>query len=385
MQAQLMISDRMATVGTLAAGVAHEINNPLSAVVANLELAAKEAAEMCAKLGGSHELLEELHDAQEAAERIRLIVRDLKIFSRGDEQDAVLVDLHRVLESTLRMAGNEIRHRARIVKEFGAIPLVAASESRLGQVFLNLLMNAAQAIPEGAFDTNEIRLVTSTSSSGFAVVEIRDTGQGIAPEILPRLFTPFFTTKPVGVGTGLGLSICHRIVAGLGGQIQVVTEVGRGATFRVVLPPGAPSTPTSVSQAPPAPAPAKSPSEGPARRGKVLVVDDETAIGSAIRRTLGRDHDVTVLSKAREALDRVAAGERFDVILCDLMMPEVTGMDLHDELARTCPEQLERVIFMTGGAFTPRAQAFLQGMTHRRLDKPFDPKVLRDAVLAMMK
>src|SRR5262249_31248657 len=164
-------------------------------------------------------------------------------------------------------------------------------------------------------------------------------------------------------GTGLGLSICHRIVTSLGGAITVDSQVGRGSTFRVHLP-----LAELEAEAPPAPAPHR-----PARRGKILVVDDEPYITSPLARPLARDHEGVGLGRAEDALARIAAGDRFDVILCDLMMPHMTGMDLHGELMRSAPDQAERMIFMTGGAFTPTARAFLDATPNRRIEKPFDP------------
>jgi len=382
-QAQLLVADRMFSVGLLAAGVGHEINNPLAAVMANLDLGShylKELATSGAPPDSVRELQEALREARTGAERVRNIVRDLRMFSRGGEEGKQLVDVERVMDSAVRMAWNEIRHRARLIKEYRTVPRVAASESRLAQVFLNLLVNAAQAMPEGHASENEIRVATH-SRGDRVVVEVADTGPGIPPEALGRLFTPFFTTKPVGVGTGLGLSICHRIVSGLGGEITVDTEVGRGTTFRVIVPSAmaADEHDEPVQDEPPAaPVPgAASTSGAPAR---VLVVDDESMIGRAIQRMLSPHYDVTVVTRARDALSRINGGARFDVILCDLLMPEMTGMDLHDELVLTAPDQAEAMVFVTGGAFTPRAREFLAEMAARCIEKPFDTAALRQAV-----
>jgi PAS domain S-box-containing protein len=233
----LMVSDRMASVGTLAAGVAHEINNPLAAVVANLDYMVQSLGR---RVAGDEAILEDLReplaDAREAAERVRLIVRDLKIFSRSpNDEPRGAVDVKAVMESSLRMAWNEIRHRARLVKLYGAVPGVEVNEARLGQVFLNLIVNAAQALPEGHADLNEIR-VSTFQSGDCVVIEVSDTGLGIPPDVIGRIFDAFFTTKAVGVGTGLGLAICHRIVTDMGGELTVASELGKGATFRVALP-----------------------------------------------------------------------------------------------------------------------------------------------------
>jgi PAS domain S-box-containing protein len=366
---QLMVSDRMASVGTLAAGVAHEINNPLAAVLGNLDLALGEAEILSEKpeVGQINELREELQDARDCAERIRLIVRDLKLFSRAEEPDRKQpVDVERVLESTLRMAWNEIRHRARLVKEYGSIPLVTANESRLGQVFLNLVVNAAQAIPEGNAEANEIRIVTAVDAAGRVQVDVRDTGPGIPPEVLSRLFTPFFTTKPAGSGTGLGLSICQRLVKAMGGEIHVESVLGQGTLFRVLLPPAASD---EIEQ----PSGALAPEPRVVRRGRILVVDDEPSVGQVLGRCLAKEHDVSVVERARDALALLLDTQtHFDVILCDLMMPEMTGMDLYQELERCGAAALaSRIIFLSGGAFTQRAREFLDHVPNLRIEKPF--------------
>ncbi len=368
-EAQLVASDRMAAVGTLAAGVAHEINNPLTAVLGNLDLAFRDVSDLTKRLGLSDELRNELSDARECAERIRTIVRDLKIFSRAEENKLEPVDTMRVMESTLRMAWNEIRHRAHLVRQYGDVPPVEANESRLGQVFLNLVVNAAHAIPEGRADLNEIRVSSRLDTSGNVVVEIADTGAGMSPEVRKRLFEPFFTTKPAGVGTGLGLAICQRIVTELGGRIEVGSELGKGSVFRIHLP-------QARSERAPSAAPASAPSPA-RRRGRILVIDDEPMLGTLISATLSAEHEVVTTTRAQEALDRVSSGQRFDVVLCDLMMPDLTGMDLHGELARGAPDQAERMIFMTGGAFTVRAREFLDRVANLRIEKPFDLMQLR--------
>lgn len=374
-EAQLVASERMASVGILAAGVAHEINNPLAAIIGNVELSIRAVEGLASDIGENPNLVElrdELADVREAGERVRDIVRDLKLFSRAEEERRVAVDVQRVLDSALRMAWNEIRHRARLVKDYQPIAPVEGNESRLSQVFLNLVINAAQAIPEGRAESNEIRVVTGTLDDGRVFVEIRDTGSGMTPEVMGNLFTPFFTTKPRGVGTGLGLSICHQIVTAIGGEIVVESRPGAGSTFRVLL---APSTRTTD-----APRAVTASTAAPMRRGRILVVDDERMIVISVQRMLMAQHDVLTTTAARDALERIRRGERYDVILCDLMMPDMTGMDLHAEITRCAPQQAERIVFLTGGAFTQAARAFLDDVPNMRLEKPFDIATLRALV-----
>jgi PAS domain S-box-containing protein len=373
-QKQLVFADRLAAVGTLAAGVAHEINNPLTFVVANIDTALEKLGAM---IGGSQsgrmkELEEMLLEARQGVVRITTTVRALKMFSRIEEERPEAIDVVPVIDLAISMTLNEIRHRARLVRNYGPLPIVEADGARLGQVFINLLVNAAHSFPEGNTDTNVIRVITSTDVHGRAVVEVQDTGVGIPAALLDRVFDPFFTTKPIGLGTGLGLSISQSIVAGMGGEISVQSRVGRGTTVRVVLPPS-----SSANLAAPAVNGHAKTSSG--RAATVLVIDDEPIIGLAIRRVLAA-HDVTVVATARGALDLLASGKEFDVVLSDLMMPGMSGMDLYREIVRVHPRIASRVVFLTGGAFTPEANAFLDGVGNQCIDKPFDPHELREVV-----
>lgn len=368
-QARLRTSERMAALGQLAAGVAHELNSPLAYVTANIEFALSELAQLETAQNGTAETTSALTQAREGASRLRQITRDLRVFSHNQVDHREPVDVHRVLESALLMAGAEIRHRARLVKELGALPTIDANEGRLGEVFLNLLVNAAQSLPDGAAEVNEIRVRTYVAGSNVKV-EIKDTGAGIAPDHLPRLFEPFFTTKPAGVGTGLGLSICHGIVTRMGGTIEVASRLGLGSTFVVTLPigDGRPAAPAEAAS----PAPAVAASAG----ARVLAIDDDPMVLAAIKRSL-KEHEVVSVDDGRKALALLAHDQAFDVILCDIMMPNLSGVELHEQMAAVAPLLRERMVFLTGGAFTERARAFLERIPNRRLDKPFDLKELR--------
>ncbi|MFY2556868.1 two-component regulator propeller domain-containing protein [Corallococcus terminator] len=603
-QAQLVQAGRMAAVGQLAAGVGHEINNPLAYIVSNLEHASEESDALAKELGEARdagmrlrEVGQALREALHGADRVRRIVRDLKTFSRPDDEKQGPVELGSVLDSAVKIAMGELRPRAKVVRDYGDVTWVEGNEARLAQVFLNLLINAAQALPEGRAEENEVRLVTRGGPDGWVLAEVRDTGSGISPESLGRIFDPFYTTKPVGVGTGLGLSLCHAYVTAMGGTISVESELGKGSVFRVALrrardvgsaltseargrsrdaaapaearaqgsggssrgtseaesrpvrerpssPSGyatvsgarpvteGPSSPTvsesslgarPVTERPSSPSgyptvsdsslgmrsmterdtsptgyppvsgswplseretsptgfptvPVRPAAERPASpvsaptqweappearlaperpstalgsesfgaaiprvtapslamdassprvpgpvpssearvpelasdtavrtgttavvtdaprvesppppvRGRVLVVDDDALVSGAIRRTLSRENDVDVVVSARQALERLNAPEpqRYDVVLCDLMMPEMTGMDLYEALVRTAPDVAERMVFITGGAFTPTARTFLERVENPRVEKPFDPEALRGLVRA---
>ena len=365
LQERVAFSERMASIGTLAAGVAHEINNPLTYVLLNLALLERNVSAVAASVGPDKaaKLRNMVEQARYGCDRVSSVVRDLQTFTRVSEQGEVPVDVNEVLERCFEIASHQLRFRARLIRELTPVPPIRASEHRIGQLFLNLIVNAAQAIPEGAAESNAVRVATSVDCDGRVLIEISDTGVGIKAELIGRIFDPFFTTKPVGEGSGIGLAICRSIVTSLGGEITVESNEGGGTLFRVLLPPGAElSGPTLM---PPMP-------RELASRLRVLVVDDEPLIGPVIISLLGGHHVVTEIS-AQKALDRLQRGETYDWILCDLMMPEMTGMDLYEALE---PDIRERVIFISGGAFTERAREFLQRVPNRRLFKPFDVETL---------
>jgi two-component system, NtrC family, sensor kinase len=372
---KLVQSEKMAVAGQLAAGVGHEINNPLSFVMGNIHFALEQLQTLpdAAVRAALQEAEEALAEAREGAERIRGIVRDLKTFARADDAHLRPVDIHAALEFSLSMAMNHIRYRAQVVKCYGPVPKVWANEAKLGQVFLNLLINAAQAIPEG--DASQHRIVLTTyAQDQRVVVEVTDTGKGMTPEVLARVFEPFFTTKPVGEGTGLGLSICHGIIKALRGELTAASTPGKGSTFRVVLP-------TRGAEAELLAPALSAPLESSAVQGKrVLVIDDEAGIASVMRRIIGRGNEVVVSHSGREALAILERDTEFDRIFCDLMMSDLTGMDVHAELAKRHPECLPRLVFMTGGSFTARARTFLQNFSLPRIDKPFEPELIRRLV-----
>jgi len=375
LRAKLLLSDRMASLGTLAAGIAHEINNPLAYVTANLEVVADTlGADPAAASADDHaDLQAAIGDAREGAERVRKIVRGLRSFSRSEEEKRVPTALPDVLAAAIRLTGNEVKHRAVLVLELGATPAVLADDGRLTQVFINLLINAAHAIPEGNTDANRITLRTRTDRDGRAVTEIEDTGAGMHPEVAARAFDPFFTTKEIGEGTGLGLSICHGIISGLGGQIAIETTPGRGCLVRVVLPPAPP-------EVGPAALPAPAPADAPTHRHRVLIVDDEPRVARALERMLQADYNLTLASCGATALEHVASGTWYDAIITDVMMPNMTGVELFDRIEVIAREQATRVIFLTGGVFSPPTHARLETAGNPQLQKPISVQELRDCV-----
>ena len=380
LEAQLVQADRLAAIGTMAAGVAHEINNPLAYVMLNLDWIVRKLPESTKDPSSIEALIELLHEAHRGAERVATIVRELRSFSRADGETRRRVDFSAVVRSALKIAGHEIRHRARVSTSFEPTAAVWANESRLEQVVLNLLLNAAHAMPESRPGSNEIRIkVRPDGDAGDAgvVLEVTDNGEGIPQEILPRIFNPFFTTKPRGVGMGLGLSICHGIVMSLGGQITVHSSPAEGTTFRVALPA------TDREDAEPEPPTGDVPSSRLAPRARVLVIDDEIPIANTMRDLLGVRHDVTATTSVRDALTAVECGPRLRCHLCDLMMPGMSGIELYEELREHRPALAKRIVFMTGGAFTARAAEFLATTENKRVEKPFSLGLIERIVREM--
>lgn len=374
LQSKLALEDRMTSLGRLAAGVAHEVNNPLTYVKTNLEIMAEELKGAFAtdSLNRLRDLPRMVEDVQEGVDRIRQIVRSLRSFSRADQEQRYPLDVRVVLDLALKMVGHEIQPRAKVVKEYLDVLPVTADEVRLGQVFVNILANAAASIEEGTADKNEIRVRTRTEGPRV-VIEIEDTGAGISQADQARIFDPFFTTKPVGQGSGLGLSICHGIIKSLAGTIEVASTVGKGSTFKVTL------LADEAQRRPVRLSPAPSGDSVEVKRRRILVIDDEVQILRAIRLVLSK-HDVVTLWDAQQAIDLLRRGDEFDLILCDLMMPVITGMELHAILKRERPPIADRIVFMTGGAFTGSGRAFLDRVPNQRLDKPFDHGTLRALV-----
>ncbi len=362
LQEQLTRSQRLAALGTLAAGVAHEINNPLTTISLTLDLLESTLARAALaplERTALRELGEELRDA---TNRVARIVGDLRMFSHSSSDDEGPAELQDVLEAAIRISAHALRHHAKLERDLPGQLRVVGAAGRLEQVFVNLLINAAQALPSGN-PTNTIRLRAYPTEPDTVVVEVTDNGPGIARELVPHLFDPFFTTKAPGEGTGLGLAISHSIVAGCGGRIEVDTEVGRGTTMRVILQrEQSASVPTGGPKAGP---------RLPSPKARVLVIDDEPALGALLKRILEDRHEVDFETVPHSALARLLRGERYDVVLCDVNMPGMTGLDLHERAIAAIPELRTRFAFTTGGLSSPAARERLAASGVPVLAKPF--------------
>ena len=371
-QERLARAQRLAAIGTLAAGVAHELNNPLTFVLSNVELVADGLRMLRGAppdADGWDEASHALDDALEGAERMRVIVRDLRTMARADDSAGGPVDVRKLLENAANLASNDVRPRARLVWEVADVPPVRGSEGRLGQVFVNLIVNAAHAIPEGHPEDHVIRLSAALGRDGKVAIYVSDTGAGIPPENLSRIFDPFFTTKPAGIGTGLGLWVCHNIVSAFGGTLDVTSEVGRGTRFRVLLPAAGPGETARAVR--------REPRDGRERR-RLLVVDDEPLVAASVRRQLATDFVVDAACGAADALARIAA-DRYDAVVCDVTMEGPNGLEFLDALRREEPDLARRVLLVTGGV-SPAAGDLLSTCGAPWLAKPFDGRQLRRAL-----
>jgi two-component system, cell cycle sensor histidine kinase and response regulator CckA len=377
MEIKLLEADRLTALGVLSAGVAHEINNPLAYVLLNLEYLKRELPKAANDPSRIESLMVRVQDACHGADRVASIVRDLRTFARGEETARQPVGLENVIEAAVNIAYPEIRTRARLERRYQTVPAVDGNAGRLEQVFLNLLLNATQAFAEGSEEVDNLIRVTLRAEGDQVVAEVADNGPGIPADLLGRIFDPFFTTKPVGVGTGLGLPICRGIVQTHGGEITVDSKPGAGAVFTLTFPASklSPIMPSRKSDRSPL-------DHGDVReRGRVLVVDDESVVAHTLKVLLQGEHDLVVAQSGAEALDllqdEAASMPAYDAILCDLMMPGMTGIELFEVLRREYPALAGRVVFMTGGVSMLRVSEFLESVPNAKFEKPFDIAELR--------
>jgi signal transduction histidine kinase len=401
LQQRLLHADRLVSIGQLAAGVAHEVNNPASYVLGNLELieealdapraAIDEIRELVAAsappgLRAAVDAILARHDVERVfdecrdmitaglfgIEQIRSIIHELRCFSRIERDQIEMVSLSDVVHAACKLVQNEIRHRASLRLDLDPVPPLAGDRSKLAQVFTNLLMNAAQAIAPGAACDNHID-VTLRAQGRAIRVEIRDSGGGMTPEVVARIFEPFFTTKSRESGTGLGMPLCLGIVRQHGGDIEVQSWPGEGTAVTVLLPEDT-GLRVTVAQAQP------SGQAAPPARARILVVDDEVELLRMYQRMLAPHHEVVLADSGRRGIEILSADDAFDVILCDIMMPEVDGIGLyefvHSQRAHLCP----RVLFCSGGAFIERARSFLAERMPPCLQKPVSRRALLEAV-----
>jgi CheY-like chemotaxis protein len=370
----LAVRDKLAALGQLAAGVAHEINNPAMYVLTNLEFVRSALVERdpTGKDDSAGDLIGAIDDAIDGVRRIRRTVADLGVLSRGAESVLESVDINHLVRAAANMAVSDLRARARLELHLGEVPRFAGNSSRLTQVVLNLLLNAAQACGEGNPDKHLVRVTTRVDGSNV-VLEVRDDGCGIPPEHRPHLFEPFFTTRPAGQGTGLGLAVTRGIVRKYGGTITFSTEVGVGTTWRITLP---------LKEVVPRDDEEESPVSRTSRRDtRVLVIDDEPLVLRALDRVLSDKSQLQLAESGEQALDLLSdTSAEFDVIVCDLLLPGMTGADVYHHVQEQRPDLAARMVFLTGGPVSAQLREFVQAQAHRVLHKPVGYLQLRTAI-----
>jgi PAS domain S-box-containing protein len=365
LRAQLAHADRLASLGRMAAGVAHEINNPLAFMGLATEALGR-------RVGAAEAAL--LAELRGGVDRIAAIVRDLRFFGRDEDEPAGPMDLAAAIDAAERLVHHEVRPRGALVKEQGELPAVVGVPRRVEQVFVNLFLNAAHALGDRVDGRIVVR---GRVTDDRVVVSIEDDGCGIPAELLDAIFEPFFTTRSIAGGSGLGLSICRDILVRAGGNLVASSTVGKGTTMEVSLLRATVDRPVTPVAGPPS-RPADS--RDATGQKRVLVVDDEARIVRLLTESLESVGTVVGESVPQRALDRILSGDPFDAIVCDVMMPGMTGIDLHERVVRDRPDLAPRFVFICGGAYTERARDFLQRVSNPCLHKPFLVAQLVEAI-----
>jgi two-component system, NtrC family, sensor kinase len=372
-EAQLIRSSRLAAIGQLAAGVAHEVNNPAASALLNLEVLEQDIGALAhdadlAERNGTPATLfdsvrrvakeaeEAVRDSSEAVRRIAAVVKSLRGFVQISESEIQRVNINEAVTAAVRLVQHQVRQRAVVRTQLRASREFTADRGKLIQVFINLLLNASQAIESGGGGVITVHTLDSVDG---VVARVEDDGPGVPKDAAPHIFEPFFTTKAADQGTGLGLSLCADIVHRHRGRLELRERSGRGATFEVYLP-----LHTGLEL------PARCDTTPPPARARILVVDDDATLVRAYRRWLGRKHEVIVAYDGEEALQVLEQDQEFDIILCDLMMPRFDGVALYEAVLATKPHLLSRMVFSSGGPTSPRYQEFAKNPNIVFFDKP---------------
>jgi signal transduction histidine kinase len=369
---RLRVAERMASVGTLAAGIAHEVNNPLAYVSLNVDLLKEEIQDLPEDV--RTRIVDLLRGIADGTERIKHIIQPMRQMSRIDARQTVRTSVQTAVETALTATEFERRHKATLVLDVQNTPDVLGDPTELVQVFVNLLSNALHAMETSPNPNGHELRVRLFPEGGNVVIEIEDTGSGISKENLGMIFNPFFSTRMRETGTGLGLSIVHSIVTDMNGTIEVHSQVERGTTFRIMFLAAEFEAEALVPQADPAIVARVA--VDPPRKAHVVVVDDEPMIRQSIVRVLSK-HLVTCFGSGREALEYLTTHPKPDLVICDITMPGMSGPELFSHLFAVSPDLVDRMVFVTGGAFSSQTEQFLKRSDIRCLFKPVPSEVLR--------
>ncbi len=368
LQAQLVQTEKLSAIGELVSGVAHELNNPLTSVIGFAELLLKSPQEGHAR--------KQLEIIQSEAARCAKIVQSLLAFSRADQFSLKETDLSSLLKRTLEIkAGHFSSDGIQLQLDLdGTLPAVYADGSQIQQVFINILNNAQQAMMEK--NGPRMMVIQAREKEGFIQIVFKDTGPGISQDVLSKIFDPFFTTKPVGVGTGLGLSISYGIIKAHGGNLFAKSQKGVGTEVYVELPIASEAMPKVKTSK-------KAETDSGARLAgkRILVLDDELPILEMIREILSMEEaEVTTASDGQTAL-QWAKAKPFDLILTDIKMPNMSGLEFYKIITQEKPEMKHKIIFLTGDTMNPETKIFLGQEEHFFLNKPFEVKELIEVVI----
>jgi two-component system NtrC family sensor kinase len=374
---ELRRAQRLESLGRLAAGLGHEINNPLNFVSGSIEMLDAELPRLRGRIPEDQwqRLEEVVRTAAVGVGRIAQIVGNIKLFSRAPDTPAESIDIWKTLTWCVKMIEDRLSPDVELVIDLADVPPVKGKRIEIEQVFINLLENAVQAVSGRGGPAQRIRVSTREDASdgnGDVIVEISDTGPGVSAEIADKLFDPFFTTRPPSEGTGLGLAVSHSIVTALSGHIDIRNADAGGAVVTVRLPAA------RMDTLPPAPvlmAPRPQPT---GRKARVLVIDDEPLMLRIMAHAL-REHEVVTVQTGPEALE-LFGDNPFDVVFCDVMMPGMSGSGFYEALATAHPGAEQRIIFITGGARGAEAQRFVDRVSNECLEKPIPTDVLRARV-----